>query len=160
GGGSGSLGEGQTREVTLIFTPASEGLRAATLTVSSNALEGPQYVALSGVGKKLPAQSWDGTWAIQPSPGHAVSITVDAQNNYTMWAVSADRQSVANTVQGTLEADGSFNGSSADGSMLFRGQIKTDRSSATITVERLGSTLLTVTAPRLADAGPLPAALV
>jgi hypothetical protein len=104
--------------------------------------------------------SFPGTWSAQPPTDHAVALTVDNENRFTVWAVSRDRQTVARSAQGALKADGSFEVTSADGVVRFTGQIAADRQSAAITATRPDFLSFTVTAPRLPDVGLLPSTLV
>jgi uncharacterized repeat protein (TIGR01451 family) len=107
-----------------------------------------------------PPTSFAGTWFAVPPTGHAVSLTVDSRNRFTLWAVSADRSTVQRSAQGTLNADGSFNVFSADQQVQFTGQVAANGQSATIEVNRHGILTFGVTAPRAPDVNPLPADLV
>jgi hypothetical protein len=104
--------------------------------------------------------SFAGTWSAVPASVNAAALTVDPQNRFTVWGVSADRVSLARSAQGQLNPDGSFDAFSSDQLAHFTGQVAADRQSATITADRTGVVSFTVTASRALDVGPLPNTLV
>jgi hypothetical protein len=143
--------QGGTRTLSVVFTPTAPGPRSGTLTVASSAPNGPQKMALTG---NSVSGVQPGTWALFPQTGAALSLTVDPNRAFTLWAVSGDRATVFATAQGSLGADGKFLVPSTDNALQFSGQIAGVPSMLTLTVGRLGATLLTATAPRVADATP------
>lgn len=106
-----------------------------------------------------------GTWS-SVAPGGApptqlqVSLTVDPQGRFTVWARSPDGQTVASSAQGAVRADGSLDVTSTDGLVHFTGQIAPDRHTAQVTAVRTGSPAFTVPLAKRPDLHPLPAALV
>lgn len=70
-----SLDAGEICTINLFFTPVATGTRSATLTITDNAPNSPQTVALSGTG--LP-----GTLNFQVSPGSPSSATVAAGQTF------------------------------------------------------------------------------
>lgn len=48
----GTLPAGTACKIGLTFTPSSEGVQTATLTISDNAVNSPQTITLKGTGKK------------------------------------------------------------------------------------------------------------
>jgi hypothetical protein len=154
-GGAGPvvLQTGQTRTVSVLFSPKAEGLRTASLVIDSDAENGRQVVTLRGTGTPPPL-SMPGTWATHAPTGHAVSLSIDAQGKLTVWAVSQDRQTVRHSGQGAL-ANGAFSIALPDG-ILLSGQVSADQSSASVTAQRAGVALLSANAPRLSDVAPLP----
>jgi uncharacterized repeat protein (TIGR01451 family) len=104
-----------------------------------------------------------GTWSNVPPTGSpatnqpAASLTVDTQGKFTVWGVSGDRQTVQRGAQGVLRADGSFDVTSADGTVRFTGQVAAGGQTASVTVAAAGVVPFTVTAPRAAAVTQLPA---
>src|SRR5207248_3192191 len=118
------------------------GLPAGTPITNQAAIGGanlPQPLASNPVTTTvLPlAPALAGTWtslplgAPAPNQDHA-SLTVDPQGRFTVWARSADGQTIAHGAQGVLRPDGSFDVTGSDGvSMVhFTGQISPDRQTA------------------------------
>jgi hypothetical protein len=145
----------------------NNGLAAGTQITNQAILTGlnlPQPVVSNSVSTTVSttvSTSLAGTWLAVPASGNAVSLTVDPQNRFTVWAVSANRQTVAHAAQGKLNPDGSFDVFSPDQQVVhFTGQIAADGKSATITAARAGFGMFSVTAPRVPDVGPLPNTLV
>jgi uncharacterized repeat protein (TIGR01451 family) len=120
----------------------------------------PSNTVSTAVGGGPPQTSFAGTWFAVPPTDHAVSLTVDSQNRFTVWAVSKDRTTVARSAQGHINNDGSFAAASTDSLVQFTGQISADKQSAMITAQRTGFVSFSVTAPRAPDVGPLPDNLV
>ena len=129
-------------QITVAAQQYTQNSNTVTTTVASTAL------------------SYAGTWSAIPPTDHAVSLTVDPQNKFTVWAVSKDRQTVARAAQGQLNPDGSFDVFSADNLVHFTGQVAADRQSAKITAARQGFVTFSVTAPRATDVDALPNTLV
>jgi hypothetical protein len=100
--------------------------------------------------------SFAGTWFAFSQTDPSVSLTVDPQNRFTVWAFTPDGQTVTRAAQGHVKADGSFDVFSSDQLVHFTGQIAADRQSAAITAARSGFVPFTVTAPRLQDVDPTP----
>jgi len=106
-----------------------------------------------------------GTWSSlptnmpPPATPHA-SLTVDAQGKFTVWARSPDGQTVSESAQGMLNANGSYDVMSTDGVVHFTGQVAANGQTAQITAARSGFVPFTITASRRPDVNALPAALV
>jgi uncharacterized repeat protein (TIGR01451 family) len=128
----------------------------------------PAPIASSSVSTTVgtAASPFAGTWSTVPPTGSpttgepVVSLTVDTQGKFTVWAVSGDRQTVQRGAQGTLRADGSFDVTTTDGTVRFTGQIAANGQTAAITVARTGAVTFTVTAARSTGVTQLPASLV
>jgi uncharacterized repeat protein (TIGR01451 family) len=145
----------------------NQGVPAGTTITNQGRIGGPQVAepitsqtVNTTVGGGQPGSSFAGSWFAVPPTGHAVSLTVDSRNKFTVWAVSADRSTVQRSAQGTLNQDGSFDVFSADQSVRFTGQVAADGQSARVEATRQGFVTFGVTAPRAPDVNPLPDNLV
>jgi probable HAF family extracellular repeat protein len=92
GFGAGSLAPGQSRTLTLRFTPLGNGSRAASLVITSNAPGSPTTLALTGAGV-LPSSGPGGRELI-PTAVELTVAAVEGTPNGTKRAVVAVGQSI------------------------------------------------------------------
>jgi hypothetical protein len=78
--------------------------------------------------------------------GQAFTISIDANNRFTVFGKDPTNAPVGAGAQGTLGANGQFFAQSADASLQFSGQVSTDASNATGFVQHSGQNLFPFTA--------------
>jgi uncharacterized repeat protein (TIGR01451 family) len=126
----------------------------------------PQPITGNAVTTVVQTASLAGTYKLIQNPANPgvnvpnpTSITVDAQNRFTVTTFAADQPACVDA-QGALNGDGSFDVITASGQARFTGRIDPAGGTATLTVQRIGFVPYTAALPRSADVNPLPDALV
>jgi uncharacterized repeat protein (TIGR01451 family) len=128
----------------------------------------PVPVVSNGVTVGVGAASFVGTYKlILSNPAdptsfveNPTSITVDPQNQFTISSIPGDQATPNLGAQGSLNADGTFDVTTASGQVRFTGRIDPTSQTAAVTVQRAGLASYTLVLPRAPDFSLLPAALV
>jgi Abnormal spindle-like microcephaly-assoc'd, ASPM-SPD-2-Hydin/NHL repeat len=131
-----SLQPGDSCNITVTFTPASAASFTATLSVSDNAANTPQAIALSGTGVPVPTftlSSPTGAQTIQPGATAQYTINATAQNGTFAGSVTFAASGLPSGATATFNPDSVTPGNSSAATQLT---IQTASQTASLSLRR------------------------